>query len=65
MVEFQLPETLDFFQHIEFLRKELAAWELERNEAKANVNWQFRTKDARVKRISLYPDLDSEMKQFV
>lgn len=51
--------------NIEFLRKELAAWEMERNETKANVNWQFRTKDARVKLISLYPDLDSEMKQFL
>ena len=48
--------------NIEFLRKELAAWEMERNETKANVNWQFRTKDARVKLLSLYPDLDSEMK---
>ena len=48
--------------NIEILRKELAAWEMERNETKANVNWQFRTKDARVKLISLYPDLDSEMK---
>ena len=51
--------------NIEFLRKELAAWEMERNETKANVNWQFRTKDARVKLLSLYPDLDSEMKQFM
>ena len=51
--------------NIEVLRKELAAWEMERNETKANVNWQFRTKDARVKLLSLYPDLDSEMKQFV
>lgn len=51
--------------NIEFLRKELAAWEMERNETKANVNWQFRTKDARVKLISLYPNLDSEMKQFM
>ena len=51
--------------NIEFLRKELAAWEMERNETKANVNWQFRTKDARVKLISHYPDLDSEMKQFM
>ena len=51
--------------NIEILRKELAAWEMERNETKANVNWQFRTKDARVKLISLYPDMDSEMKQFM
>ena len=56
-------DNIEFLR--EFLRKELAAWEMERNETKANVNWQFRTKDARVKLISLYPDLDSEMKQFV
>ena len=48
--------------NIEILRKELAAWEMERNKTKANVNWHFRTRDARVKLISLYPDLDSEMK---
>lgn len=51
--------------NIEILRKELAAWEMQRNETMANVNWQFRTKDARVKLISLYPDLDSETKQFM
>lgn len=42
---------------IENLRHELAAWEVERNSKKSNVNWQFRTKDARVKLVSLYPEL--------
>lgn len=37
------------------LRKELSAWEVERNTMAARVNWQFRTEDARVKLISLYP----------
>ena len=42
---------------IEKLTSELAAWEKERNENHAKVNWHFRTKDARVKLISLYPDI--------
>lgn len=42
---------------IENLRRELAAWEVERNSKKSNVNWQFRTKDARIKLVSLYPEL--------
>lgn len=44
------------------LTSELAAWEKERNELGAKVNWQFRTKDARVKLISLYPELCFEKK---
>ena len=46
--------------NIEMLTSELAAWEHERNEASAKLNWQFRTKDARIKLISLYPNLDEE-----
>jgi len=42
---------------IELLRSELSAWENERNNNKASVNWQFTTKDARVKLASLYPEL--------
>lgn len=45
---------------IDVLRKELAAWEVKRNEIRAKVNWQFRTKDARIKLISLYPSLENE-----
>ena len=39
------------------LRNELEAWEKERNEGHSAVNWQFRSKDARIKLSSLYPDL--------
>ena len=42
---------------IEKLTSELAAWEKERNENHAKVNWHFRTKDARLKLISLYPEI--------
>jgi hypothetical protein len=34
---------------------EVAAWERQRNEANATVDWQFRTADARVKLKKLYP----------
>lgn len=44
-------------ESIDILRSELSTWEQERNSTKATVNWQFRTKDARVKLISLYPEL--------
>ena len=42
---------------IEKLTLELAAWEKVRNETHAKVNWHFRTKDARIKLISLYPEI--------
>jgi len=41
--------------NIEFLRKELSAWESEKNNEEKKVNWHFRTKDARIKLASLYP----------
>jgi hypothetical protein len=37
------------------LRREVAAWESERNERQVGVNWQFKTTDARVKLRKLYP----------
>lgn len=47
-------------ESIEKLTSELAAWEKERNDAGAKVKWQFQTKDARVKLISLYPELEGD-----
>ncbi len=44
--------------NIDTLRKELAAWDAEKNREEKRVNWQFRTNDARVKLASLYPKLD-------
>ena len=37
------------------LKREIAALEEERNMAKASVNWQFTSQDARVKLKSIYP----------
>ena len=42
---------------LERLRVELAAWERQRNQEAAKVDWQFRTSDARIKLLSLYPPL--------
>jgi len=44
--------------NIEDLRRETKAWETTRNHAAAKVNWQFTTKDARIKLRKLYPSLE-------
>lgn len=49
-----LSRRIDSMEH---LRDELAVWEKERNSNRAGVNWQFRTKEARTKLVSLYPDI--------
>lgn len=40
------------------LKKEVAAWQTERNHSGATINWRFTTKDARIKLKRLYPSLD-------
>jgi hypothetical protein len=40
---------------IEMLNKELFAWHTNRNVSQKSVDWQFTTKDARVKLLNLYP----------
>ena len=40
---------------LETLRKEIAAWEINRNANQKSVNWHFTTDDARGKLKSLYP----------
>jgi hypothetical protein len=42
----------------EALRREVAAWEAERNAAVVRVEWQFTTADARVKLKKLYPTIE-------
>lgn len=37
------------------LAKEIAAWETVRNKLKVHIDWQFTTKDARIKLKRLYP----------
>jgi transposase len=41
----------------ETLCREIAAWESERNDHAEAIDWQFTTKDARVKLAQLYPSL--------
>jgi hypothetical protein len=41
------------------IRKETRAWEKDRNNKKAKINWQFRTDDARIKLKRLYPTISS------
>ncbi|GAA4006844.1 IS630 family transposase [Deinococcus rubellus] len=43
------------FRDREHLEAEVAAWEISRNKTAVKVNWQFSTKDARVKLRRLYP----------
>ncbi len=43
---------------LETMKRETAAWEKERNQQKATVNWRFTNQDARVKLERLYPKLD-------
>jgi transposase len=40
------------------LRRETAAWAERRNRAKATIDWQFTTADARIKLKKLYPTLN-------
>ena len=44
---------------IAVVRKEVRAWQEYRNNKNAKVNWQFTTKDARIKLSRLYPTLES------
>jgi hypothetical protein len=39
------------------VRKEVKAWEQDRNNKKAKINWQFRADDARIKLKRLYPTI--------
>ena len=42
---------------LEGLKREVTAWEEERNEAQVGVNWQFTTAQARIKLHRLYPSV--------
>jgi DDE superfamily endonuclease len=43
---------------LDTLRREVAAWEAERNAAVVRVDWQFTTADARTKLKRLYPSVE-------
>jgi hypothetical protein len=40
-----------------FLKSEITAWEIARNNISGKIDWQFTTKDARVKLKRLYPSI--------
>jgi len=44
---------------IEKMKEEVKAWQDSRNNQNANINWQFTTKNARIKLRRLYPSLES------
>jgi DDE superfamily endonuclease len=44
--------------NIEFVKKEVLAWEKNRNNKNAKVNWQFTTENARIKLSRLYPTIE-------
>ena len=39
------------------LRREVAAWQAQRNQDAIRVDWRFTTEDARIKLKSLYPSI--------
>ena len=41
------------------VKSEVDAWQIHRNNRNAMINWQFTTKDARIKLRRLYPTLDT------
>jgi len=45
---------------VEELKREVSAWQTQRNESGAKVIWKFTTEDARVKLKHLYPIFDEE-----
>ncbi|HEU4888021.1 MAG TPA: IS630 family transposase [Thermoanaerobaculia bacterium] len=46
----------------QWLRSEIAAWESQRNKARARINWMFTTDKARAKIGRAYPDTSKESK---
>ena len=45
--------------NIETVKEEVNAWCEHRNNMKAKINWQFTTKDARIKLKTLYPKIEA------
>lgn len=43
---------------LEEVAQEVQAWQEERNQAQATINWRFTAKDARIKLKRLYPSID-------
>lgn len=50
----------DRMPSLEAVEKHVCAWQTERNEAQARINWRFTTQDARIKLKRLYPSFEDE-----
>jgi DDE superfamily endonuclease len=48
----------DRMPSIDFVQKQVHAWQTERNQAQVTINWRFTTEDARIKLKRLYPSLE-------
>ena len=48
---------------IEALRSELKQWNDSYDKNPSPINWQFQTKDSRIKLKSLYPDIEKALKE--
>lgn len=44
---------------LEQLRREVTAWQGERNQAETRMNWRFTTEDARIRLARLYPSFEA------
>ncbi|GHO90143.1 hypothetical protein KSF_001910 [Reticulibacter mediterranei] len=47
------------FATLEEISQEVQAWQQERNQAQATINWRFTAADARIKLKRLYPSIDA------
>ena len=45
---------------IDFVARQVLAWQTERNQAQVTINWRFTTEDARIKFKRLYPSLEQK-----
>ncbi|MCF6352492.1 MAG: IS630 family transposase, partial [Cyclobacteriaceae bacterium] len=45
--------------NMETVKREVKAWSHARNNMEAKINWQFKTKDARIKLKRLYPSFEA------
>ena len=42
---------------LDIMRREVAAWQTQRNAAQTDIHWRFTTDDARIKLRTLYPNI--------
>jgi hypothetical protein len=50
----------DRMPSMDFVEKQVHAWQTERNQAQVTINWRFTTEDARIKLKRLYPSFEAK-----